>query len=336
MNIQKLAVIRQRQSLDLEAKIQMTKKRIREWYEHFDGDVYVAFSGGKDSTVLLDLVWSIYPDVPAVFSNTGLELRDIKDFVRDTAKRGLTSIVNGRRVWRKGEVVQVRPVKNFKQVIEEDGFALVGKKQSKAIRVLQGGKTEKNKNMFKLYDEGVNSKGQLSPRWKLANKWRFLINEDIKISEKCCDHLKKNPTKKYAKETGRKSMTGVMAEEGGFRGAIESCNGFDQREPNSAPMLFWLEKDVIQYIETRKLKISKAYRWQKNEFGVLVEPETRTGCAFCMFGVHLEKGVNRFQKLYHRDRRMWDTAINKLGLKKPLDLIDVKYIPDDVEVSHAN
>ncbi|TMO61619.1 class V aminotransferase, partial [Pseudoalteromonas aurantia] len=57
---------------------------------------------------------------------------------------------------------------------------------------------------------------------------------------------------------------------------------------------------------------------------------------FCMFGVHLEKGANRFQKLYHRDRRMWDTAINKLGLKKPLDLIDVKYIPDDVEVSHVN
>lgn len=329
MNLQKLAVVRQRQSLDLESKIQMTKKRIREWYEHFDGDVYVAFSGGKDSTVLLDLVWSIYPDVPAVFSNTGLELRDIKDFVRDTAKRGLTSIVNGRRVWRKGEVVQVRPIKNFKQVIEEDGFALISKKQSKAIRVMQQGPTEKTKNMYRLFDTGINRDGNFSSRWKLANKWRYIVDSNIKVSEKCCDYLKKDPTKAYKKETGRFEFTGMMSQEGGFRGAIEECNAYSNREPKSAPMLFWLEEDVIQYIETRKLKISKAYRWQKNEFGVLVEPETRTGCAFCMFGVHLEKGVNRFQKLYHRDRRMWDTAINKLGLKKPLDLIDVKYIPAD-------
>ncbi|TMO64590.1 phosphoadenosine phosphosulfate reductase family protein, partial [Pseudoalteromonas aurantia] len=245
MNIQKLAVIRQRQSLDLESKIQMTKKRIREWYEHFDGDVYVAFSGGKDSTVLLDLVWSIYPDVPAVFSNTGLELRDIKDFVRDTAKRGLTSIVNGRRVWRKGEVVQVRPIKNFKQVIEEDGFALISKKQSKAIRVMQQGPTEKTKNMYRLFDTGINRDGNFSSRWKLANKWRYIVDSNIKVSEKCCDYLKKDPTKAYKKETGRFEFTGMMSQEGGFRGAIEECNAYSNREPKSAPMLFWLEEDVI-------------------------------------------------------------------------------------------
>ena len=323
--------MKQRQSLDTESKVIMTKRRIREWYEHFDGDVYVAFSGGKDSTVLLDLVWSIYPDVPAVFSNTGLELRDIKDFVRFTAKRGLTSIVNGKRVWRNGDVVQVRPEKNFKEVIEDDGYALIGKRQSKQIRTLKQGLTEKNKNVYKLYDEGITSEGRDAPRWKLANKWRFLIDEDIKISEKCCDHLKKNPTKKYEKDTGRVKFTGMMAVEGGYRGDIEECNAFHQKEPASQPMIFWLEDDVINYIESRKLKISKAYKWQKNEFGETVEPEKRTGCAFCMFGVHLEKGTNRFQKLYKRDRRMWDVAINKLGLKKPLDLIDVKYIPDDVD-----
>lgn len=57
----------QRRSLPLEAKVQMTLKRIREWYEYWDGDVYAAFSAGKDSTALIDMIWSIYPDVPAVF-----------------------------------------------------------------------------------------------------------------------------------------------------------------------------------------------------------------------------------------------------------------------------
>lgn len=322
--------MRQRQSLSLFSKRTMSINRIKQWYEHHDGDVYVAWSGGRDSTVLVDLVWSIYPDVPIVFSNTGLELKEIKKFVSWVEKNGLTSIVNGKRIYRKGQVVRVVPKKNFKRVINEDGYALVSKKQSKMIRVLQGGKTDKNANMHKLYDEGINSKGQKAPSWKLAKKWRYLANQkDVKISDKCCDHLKKEPLDSYAKKTGFKRFDGMMAAEGGERAKKTKCNVFDSKKPSSSPMLFWTTEDVIEYININKLRISTAYKWVKNDKGERVEPENRTGCAFCMFGVHLEKGVNRFQKLYKRDHRMWDTAINKLGLSKPLDLIDVKYIPED-------
>lgn len=319
----------QRQSFPMITKLQITKRRIKHWYEYHDGEVYVAFSGGRDSTVLLDIVWSIYPDIPAVFSNTGLELREIKDFVKSVSEIGLTSIVKGERVYRKGDVIRVVPKKNFKKVIEEDGFALISKKQSKALRVLKQGVTPETENMYRLFDEGINSKGQSAPRWKLAQKWRYLIDTDIKISEKCCDYLKKDPTKVYKKETGRKEITGMMAEEGGFREDIKECNSFSSGK--SSPMLYWTTEDVKEYIRVNRLRISKAYLWLKNENNELVEPENRTGCAFCMFGVHLEKGVNRFQKLYKRDYRMWDTAINKLGLKKPLDLINVKYIPDEAD-----
>lgn len=44
MNKHTIGDLKQMQSLPLEAKIIMTKRRIREWYEHFDGQVYVSFS----------------------------------------------------------------------------------------------------------------------------------------------------------------------------------------------------------------------------------------------------------------------------------------------------
>ena len=48
--------LKQMQRLPLIVKIRKSQLRIKEWYEHFDGNVYVSFSGGKDSTVLAHLV----------------------------------------------------------------------------------------------------------------------------------------------------------------------------------------------------------------------------------------------------------------------------------------
>lgn len=49
--------LKQKQSLPLEAKIVMTLRRIREWYEYWDGNVYVSFSGGKDSIGSRRVMW---------------------------------------------------------------------------------------------------------------------------------------------------------------------------------------------------------------------------------------------------------------------------------------
>ena len=104
------------QALPLDRKIQITQTRIIEWYQRNHGNVVVSFSGGKDSTVLLHLVRTLYPDVPAVFANTGLEYPEIQRFVR--------SIPN---------TVIVTPKMRFDQVISTYGYPLIGKEVAEAI-----------------------------------------------------------------------------------------------------------------------------------------------------------------------------------------------------------
>lgn len=65
--------LQQMRSLPLEAKIIMTSRRIKRWYNHFEGDVYLCFSGGKKSIVLKHLIDDIFNDVPSVFFNKNLE-----------------------------------------------------------------------------------------------------------------------------------------------------------------------------------------------------------------------------------------------------------------------
>jgi 3'-phosphoadenosine 5'-phosphosulfate sulfotransferase (PAPS reductase)/FAD synthetase len=283
----------------------MSLERIRAWYEHWDGEVYVAFSAGKDSTVLADLVWSIYPDVPLVFSNTGLEYPEIVQFAKELQQAHPDR-----------EVITVRPKRTFRDVVLNEGYPVVSKKVSRMLRIMKREKgNPKWANTYRLYDTGIKMDGTYSQASKLPAKWRGLLKQDWCATELCCDILKKEPLDTYSKESGKKRMMGIMSAEGGLRERREHCNVFDSRDPSSAPMLFWTEADVWEYIKTRNLPYSKIYNMG----------ETRTGCMFCCFGVHLEKGKNRFQRMAKSHPKQWNYCINDLLMGKVLDALGVEY-----------
>lgn len=154
-------------------------------------------------------------------------------------------------------------------------------------------------------------------------KYGFFLDAPFEISNKCCDVMKKEPAKRYGKETGRVPITAQMASESRLRTQKwleHGCNAFDQKRPISNPMSFWTEQDVLLYIKSNDLPICSVYGEvvsDDEESGQLdlkamtgmemfdlgnVELHTtgcdRTGCACCAFGAHLEKqNESRFLRL---------------------------------------
>ena len=290
------------QRLPLSRKIQITTARIIEWYQHYDGQVYVAFSGGKDSTVLLDIVRRIYPDVPAVFSDTGLEFPEVRAFVKTV-----------------DNVVFVRPKMNFRDIIGKYGYPVISKEQSFRIR--------------KLRNQNLTEKYRASQMKLLGKKWRKMLDAPFECSEQCCDIMKKRPSKEYEKQTGKKPFIATMTVESNLRERIwlqHGCNAFDDNRPVSKPMSFWTEDDVLEYLYTFQIPYASIYGEivRSDGGGWATTGEDRTGCVFCAFGAHLEKAPNRFQRLKVTHPKLWDYCMRSwedhgLGMRRVLEYIGV-------------
>lgn len=293
------AKLRQLQSLDLNSKIKLSEKRIRDWHEMNEGGVYVGFSGGKDSTVLLHLVRSIFPDVPAVFCNTGLEYPEVV--------RHVHSIDN---------VTIVRPKMTYKEVLEHYGYPLVSKATAQKIEQYRNTKSEQVR---------ANILNKDYPLYYLPKRWQYLINSDIKISSKCCDVMKKAPLKNYQKTTGQLPYLGTMTEESDLREKNWIRYGCNIAGTKSAPLSFWTNQDILQYIKKYNLSIPKVYGDIVEKDGKLETTGVkRTGCVFCMFGVHLEQRPNRFDQLKITHPKLYEYCMKELRLDIPLKIIGVE------------
>jgi 3'-phosphoadenosine 5'-phosphosulfate sulfotransferase (PAPS reductase)/FAD synthetase len=298
------------QALPLEIKIEKSIRRIREWHDHWRGQIYIAFSGGMGSTALLHLARSVYPDLPAVFADTGLEYPEIREFV------GTHRLVE-----------TVRPKMNFREVLEKYGYPVVSKEQARFIYEIRHSKSER------LIDLRLNGKvlpdGRIGRMGKLSERWKFLLDAPFKISAKCCDKIKKAPFIRYERLSGRWPVTGEMASESLRRRTTylaSGCNAFSAKRPKSTPLGFWTERDLLRYLKEFSIPYCPVYGDILEEGEKLrVSGNERTGCSFCMFGVHMEANENRFIRLERTHPRLWEYCIYTLGLGKVLDYIGVPY-----------
>lgn len=329
------------QSLPLDMKIQLTKDRIRSWVNTYgESGVYVSYSGGKDSTVLMHLVKQDYPDVPVVFCDTGLEYPEVRALAIKNAD------------------VVLKPKMKFREVIEKYGYPVVSKEVAGKIHDTASARRHGNYNSYseRQFNGTYISKNGKTNRFGIE-KWKFMLDAPFSVSHKCCDVMKKKPMMEYGHSEKRKAILGTMAEESWLRRQKwlqNGCNGFEMDEPKSTPLAFWTEQDILAYIVKYDLTIPSVYgdivsadqddmEYESDLFGVgklKCTGVNRTGCMFCGFGAHLEKYPNRFQRMKQTHPKLWDYCINGgeysedgmwkpsrtgLGMGKVLDYIGVPY-----------
>lgn len=180
--------LQQMQSLPLTAKIAMTKRRIKEWYDYWGGQVYVAFSGGKDSTVLLHLAREVYPDIEAVFINTGLEYPEIQKFVKTF-----------------DNVTILHPAMRFDEVIKKYGYPVISKEVSECVaqarKALKEGSQKYASRILRLRGEWLDKNGNKS--MYNVEKYEPLLHTDFIANSMCCNVMKKKPSSVFAKKSGK-------------------------------------------------------------------------------------------------------------------------------------
>ena len=318
-------MLKEMQSWDLDRKIATSLTRIAEFANHFNNQVCVLFSGGKDSTVLLDLVRKVVPDVPVVFSNTGLEYPEIQAFARE-----------------KGAEF-VRPKMMFNEVITKYGYPIISKEVSHSVYYarkiinniwdLKRGKLKTIRSRLDLLNKRPLETGK--DFWEVVNKKtkkhnfeethsiynikKYLPlaqNIPVLISAKCCSIIKKTPISNNNTTKKFYPFLGTLADESRLRKKawlLHGCNAFDSKKITSQPLSFWTEQDILQYIIEKDIDICSVYgEIERLDNGKLhCTGCQRTGCVFCGYGAHLEKnGEERFLRLRDTHPKQYNYCIN--------------------------
>lgn len=304
----------------------MAEQRIIEWVSKYGIEgVYISFSGGKDSTVLLHIARKIYPDIKAVFIDVPTQFPELRKFAQ--------SIEN---------VEIIKPKTNFMAVCDKYGFPMISKEVAQSIYEIKR-QAQKNNvkpcetSQYKRKFDPESDYAKKYPSFTFA-KWSFMYESEFDVSHKCCIEMKKKPAKEYEKRTGRKPILGTMADESKVRETEwikHGCNLFDSKRPTSKPMSFWTEQDVLKYIAENHLPICEVYGDVVEDYGDDIEGQisiadyglcereckykctgyNRTGCMLCAFGSLLEKEEDsRFIKLKQTHPKMYallDVVKNK-------------------------
>lgn len=235
----------------------------------------ISFSGGKDSTALSKLIDIAIPnnEIQRVFINTGIEYKAIVDFVHEKMK-------NDKRF------IEIKPSIPLSMIFRKYGYPFKSKEHSQLVHLFQ--QNGHSKSTLRYYDPPENRKRFGCPK---ILKYQFEEGTQLKISDKCCTKLKKEPFTKWQEENSKPyKMTGERLSEGGLRASHKGCLVIDKNsklkkfKPLNPTTNEWIEWFINEY----QVELCKLYDEPYNF--------KRTGCLGCPFNIKLQDTLDTLEK----------------------------------------
>lgn len=332
--------------LEFEFTLQDRIAKIRAINEQWDleNNSYVSDSGGLDSRVNSEILDIALPGnkIPRVYFNTGIEYKEMLDFMKERAKKD-------------PRIVIINSGVNIKQMLETNGYPFKSKQHSHNLAIYQNQKNiidcddnnlirnqgEEKTTVVEEYGQQREIKYKdyhipltlvrylgvenTSTKFRCPNKLRFQFRNDYKlsISDMCCYKLKKDVALKYQKESGRTiTITGMRKEEGGQRASIGCViTDKDNNLVKFHPLLVVSKEFEKEFIERYNVEICKLYEPPFNF--------DRTGCVACPYALNLQEELDRLYKYlpneYNKAINLWKPVYDeyiRLGYR-------LKYYPHE-------
>ena len=257
-------------------------QKIRQIIGQYGEDNFcIAFSGGKDSTVLSKIVDMALPEnkIPRVFADTGIELNLIREFVNEMQKKD-------------SRVVIIKPSTPIKLMLEEKGYPFKSKFHSKLVERYQRlGRVQSIENYLGT-EKADKDWYEKCPK---VLQYQFTEECNLKISDKCCEELKEKPMQKWQEEHSRPYLiTGVMKSEGGRRAMTQCLFIYKGKLKKFNPLSPMDEEWEKWFIEKYNVEICAIYYPPYNF--------TRTGCKGCGFALHLQDELDTLERFFPKER----------------------------------
>lgn len=259
-------------------------KQINEKYD-LEHNAYISFSGGKDSTILHYLIDMALPGnrIPRVFINTGIEYVDIVNFVKDLASND-------------DRFILIKPTQAIKPMLEKYGYPFKSKQHSHYLSIYQhSGRTALS---VKRYLGDIESTTLFKCPKSLY--YQFTDRFKIKVSELCCNKLKKDVAIRYEKQSNRPiAILGLMQDEGGQRASHKGCVIFSDND-NKILKKFKPLNPLTQnfekwFIDKYHIQLCKLYYPPFNF--------KRTGCKGCPYSLDLQEQLDIMEKYLPNERK---------------------------------